>query len=259
MKRADDIKELLEANMEGEDLTTSDLDRVIFPSGGSTMFTVPNIDVEGGEEEVKEIKGIIIFQKMGRSYWAEAGVSNDPPDCFSTDMVKGTGDPGGSCTQCPHAQFGSAVKQNGDPGKGQACSTKRAMYVLTDEALLPIVINAPSASIKATKKYLLALSTKRFKKMHEVVTKFTLIKKESDGTKYAEMAMTMDSALPPEQIAVIEKYIEGIKPMLMSDADKELQGMADQANAEEAANGDQPVDIPFPTETDAPPDEQAAA
>jgi hypothetical protein len=42
--------------------------------------------------------------------------------------------------------------------------------------------------------------------------------------------------------------------MLMTDADKELQGMADQANA-----ADQPVDVPWPSDEDAPPDEQAAA
>ena len=110
------LKELVQDNLGGGNLSPFDLEKISIPSAGSLFWTVPTL--EGDPITTKELLGIILFVQDARAYWkqnfGESG-GGTPPDCTSEDAITGHGDPGGSCSECPYSVFGS------DGGDGQAC------------------------------------------------------------------------------------------------------------------------------------------
>jgi hypothetical protein len=68
---------------------------------------------------------------------------------FTVDLM---GKPGGDCHKCPLAQFGSAVDQKGQPGKGQACKSMRMLLFLRQDDMIPMIVNLPPTSLQNAKK-----------------------------------------------------------------------------------------------------------
>lgn len=202
------LSEILEANIGDGSISAFDLDCIKVPAGGGTMWTIPTLE---GEEDVKEILGIIVHWRDGRSYWKESfdeTGGGTPPDC-SGDGKVGTGVPGGYCSQCAFAKFGTAGK-----GHGQACKQQRYVFLVTEGGIIPFLLICPPTSLEPIKKYLLRLTSAK-KPYYSVVTRFALIKdKNKDGIQFSKLAVGMAGALSEEQTAKIKAYADKIRPAL---------------------------------------------
>lgn len=201
------ISEIISENLGELGITQFDLDRVKFPTGGNTMWTIPSLDEDKTE---KELRGIIVYWKDVRAYWTElfSGEGN-PPDCRSDDSIVGYGNPGGVCGKCPLSQFGSAPN-----GKGQACKQIRLLFLLREGDMLPLVIALPPTSINNVKKYFLRLASKSIP-YWGVITTLTLEKtKNANGIPYAKVVPVLDSVLDEETKARVKAYAETIRPTL---------------------------------------------
>ena len=209
-----EISDILNENLDGEQLTPSDLESVGVPAGGNTTWTINTVD---GEVDTKSIDGILIMTNITRAYWeSDFSGGGDPPACSSPNGKVGIGTPGGDCRACPLNQFGSA--KDGE-GRGKACNEKRFLFMVTQDETLPIVIKAPAMSLKGAKKYLFGLTSKR-KAMHSVYTRLTLEKdKNQDGIDYSRIVFTKIGEVEhPETSAA---YAKGIKPHLTQVAAEE--------------------------------------
>ena len=204
-----EIAEILNENLGGEQLTAADLETVTVPAGGGLTWTINSID---GEIETKQIDGIIIFSTITRAYWPtkyEGG--SEPPQCSSQDGRMGVGNPGGDCYICPLNAFGTA---DAGQGRGKACSEKRFLFVVTQEETLPLIVRAPSMSLKGAKQYIRGLISKR-QHLHSVYTRMTLEKtKNADGITFSKIIFTKIGDVENPELS--KAYAAGIKPYLMS-------------------------------------------
>ena len=149
--KTDELLQILEENMGGEDLTRFDFPRIKVPAGGAQHVMMPD------GEPAKTVRGIIVMSHMSRAYWPgsddqDAPVGG-PPQCSSDDGVTGVGTPGGDCHTCPLSKPGSGK------GQRQACKLMRNLYLLMPGQILPTVLQCPPGSLKAARSYLVVLSS----------------------------------------------------------------------------------------------------
>jgi hypothetical protein len=203
-----ELKNELAETLGGEKLNVNDLTRLTVPAGGGIRWTVPTLQ---GDQDMKELVGIIPFTTLNRAYWPEEfDGGGSPPACVSHDGLKGIGDPGGNCLTCKFAQFGSG-KQGA--GRGKACQESRLVFLITADEMLPIVIKAPATSLAAAKKYLTGMISRR-KMLHSVYTKLSLIKKQNkDGIAYSQITFEMVGEV--ENPKASKAYADAIKPHLV--------------------------------------------
>lgn len=177
---------ILSNNLNGASIRPFDLDRVKVPAGGATTWEVPSLK---GPEATRELVGIILATHDSKQYWSQRADDGggSPPDCVSTDLITGVGNPGGSCQVCPFNQFKSAIGSDGKPGNGKACKDTKLMLFIRPSDVLPLVISAPSTSLGSAKKYFIRLAQSQL--MYQgVVTKLTLKKERSvSGNDYASI------------------------------------------------------------------------
>jgi len=175
-----------------DDVTQFDLPEVKVPAGGGTSWEVPTLS---GDEAVKSLRCVILCAQKVRQYYAdEFSGESVPPDCASADGRTGIGEPGGDCANCPMAQWGSGG--NG----GQACSERRHMMLLRDDAALPVFLNLPPSSLRAFKKFR-ALLLGAMTPLHGVVAELGLTKaKNKTGIEYSEVTFTAAGPLEPEAV-----------------------------------------------------------
>lgn len=203
-----ELMEVIQENLQGVALSPSDLDVIKVPGGGATMWTVPTLD---GEEDVKELTGVVVHWQNRRGYWSqsiEETGGGTPPDCSSEDGIHGIGTPGGECAKCPLAEFGSG--KNG----GQACKQNILLFLLTEGDVLPKVVKVPPTSISGIRKYFIRLAGKGIR-YYGVQTTLTLVKEKNDsGINYAKIEPKVASVLTKEQMKFFKDYAESIKPAL---------------------------------------------
>ena len=204
-----DIREALNVNVGDTGLTAGDLERIKIPAGGGTAWTLQGLD---GEEMVKELSGIIIAWRDTRAYWSvpmDESDGNMPPDCDSLDARTGTGEPGGDCHKCAHAEFGSGLK-----GEGQACKMVRQLFLIREDNLLPEIVHLPPTSLKPARQYFLRLASKSVP-CYSVITRIGLEKtKNPQGIVYAKALLTSGGRLTPEQTQRAKEYAAMIDPFL---------------------------------------------
>lgn len=206
-----DPKNALAENLGDEKIDARDLEKIQVPGSGSTMWVVPTLE---GEIETKELLGIIVNTKNIRLFWSnsldETG-GGEPPACYSDDGIHGVGDPGGLCETCLNAQWGS-----GKGEKAQACQSRRLLFILLPDSILPAVLSVPPSSLRGAKQYLLRLASKGTP-VHSVVTKLTLTKDKNDaGIAYSKINFSVATRLDGETAEKIKSYAVGIKPYLSS-------------------------------------------
>ena len=205
----EDIGEIIQDNLGGEQFDVQSLNKIKVPSGGSKTWT---IQTSKGEEDTKSIKGVCVYNKVVRVYYSKAygeGNTNAPPDCFSKDGLMGIGDPGGPCVTCPFSKFGSSPD-----GKKTACPSRRLMFFLLADSMLPSVLSVPPSGLKDAKKYLLNLSSEG-KRIYSVVTELTLKKLTSNGgIDYSAVEFKEVGPAPdPEKFAAYAKTFKNIIEM----------------------------------------------
>jgi hypothetical protein len=176
------IGELIKENLGGEQVSANDLTKIPIPAGGGKTWTVETID---GELDLKELDGIIVYTTLTRAYWSvsyEESGGGSPPDCVSYDGLVGHGDPGGSCGECPLAEWGSGKSE-----RGQACQQRRPIFLVRPDEAMPYVISAPPTSVKTAKQYLLKLASNGLAP-HQRITRMTLLPdRNQDGIKFSKI------------------------------------------------------------------------
>jgi hypothetical protein len=164
---------------------------------------VPTLE---GEHTLDRIIGVIAFARDTRVYYRTAfgkGNGNQPPDCSSSDGITGQGKPGGECSRCPLAEFGSA-----EEGGGQACRQVKQLFVLRDELLLPDVVSLPPTSLKAVRQFFLQL-TRQGLAYWEVIVSLELEKiTNAAGIQFGRAVLKFVRRLTPEEAARAHSYHE---------------------------------------------------
>lgn len=212
------LAELIEDNLQGAQLTPFSLDRIKVPSGGSTMWLVPDLDE--GEKAEKLITGIVIYNQFSRAYWPVKYGQGDsgPPACSSLDNTIGVGTPGGECKSCPFNQWGSAVDQSGNPTRGKACQERRFLFMLRPDSLLPVVIQTPTTSMSGFNSFVLRLISDNGTPLHHVILDLGLTKRDVGGYPVATITPTLNSRLSPEDVERVEEVRKGLMPVFQSAA-----------------------------------------
>lgn len=192
-----------------------DLTRIKMPTGGTLHWSVPT---PTGEEPMKTFDGIILDWRETRVFWEgtiDRTGGGQPPDCSADDGVHGSGrygvgsdeNPTGLCVSCPMSQWGSK-----DGGRGQACRSVRQVAVLRPGELLPTLLMLSPASLRPFKRYVYALASRSVTPF-QVITSFGLIQAQSGGgIKYAQVAPTLASIIPPEEQKWVDYYRDKMLP-----------------------------------------------
>lgn len=198
-KPANQIKEIIKQAVGTAGLRAFDLDRIKVPSGESQTWSVPGLT---GNKPEPHVDAIIMAMRDVRSYWPDPVGSGAPvpPSCSSSDAIMGMGTPGGPCRLCPLAQFGTAMKPNGKPAKGQACKSGKMLLLLRPQDVIPILLVIPPGSLKETNKFFLRFTQSEYSPQH-VVMRFSLLQtRNSEGTNYNQVRMEMVRPLNTEEL-----------------------------------------------------------
>jgi hypothetical protein len=205
------VGDIMRDNLGGEPLTPFDLERIKVPSGGGQYWMVATPEKPNGTP-VEDLSGVIVYQRLGRQYWSvsmEEGGGGTPPDCSSEDGVTGSGNPGGSCHDCPMAQWGSASKG----GRGQACKSSRLLFVVSPDSFLPRVVVVPPTSLSAVKKYMTRLASLG-RPFWSVVTRFRLERAtNAQNIAYSRIVPELDQVIPTEAVGRIKEYADELRPV----------------------------------------------
>lgn len=223
-----DLVEVMQENMGDDDFTPFDLDRIVVPGGGSTTWEVPGLN---GIEETKTLRGIILLVQKSRGYWKdELEGEGTPPDCSSTDGNTGFGEPGGSCLTCPLNQFGSG--KNGSKG----CKEVKNVFLLTENSMLPVILQVPPTSLKALRKYSVQLTGAALRQLSGVVTEFTLQKTKSrSGYTHSAITLRLDGDLNDDQRQKVKQFKAAIEQSLKKEQPTSAHGDEAQAGCYEDA------------------------
>lgn len=197
--------EVIRGNMGGEDIAPEDLTTIRVPLGGATTWEIPTAE---GVEPAAALEGILVHITSRRAFWA-SNDSDGPPDCSSKDCRVGKGNPGGDCLLCPKSEFGSATNEDGSPGKGQACSKHKLLFLLRPGQLLPDVVSAPPTSLKALHCWQLQLGVPYY----SFVTRLTLEKHEEGKKKWSTIVPAKGEALGPDAVRQILEYSKTLQTL----------------------------------------------
>lgn len=202
------LRDVILTNLGNESVSIVDLDKVTIPTGGVISWTVPSLS---GEEQVKELEGIIVYWRNSRTFYREAfGEGGGRPECTSDDGCTGIGEPGGDCSRCQLSQFGSDLKG----GKGKACRETKALFLIRQNSILPLVIVLSPTSLPGAKAYLLRL-TSALVPHYAVTTKITLERtKNEGGIAYSVAILGLGEKLTEEQASKVRAYQELLIPLL---------------------------------------------
>lgn len=206
------VLEALRENLQGATIRPHELPRIRIPGAGGPAWIA---DDENGEPTaLTKFQGIVLAIRDVRVYWKlgfDAGQAGKSPDCKSDDGIVGIGAPGGECSRCPLAQFGT-----GKEGVGQACRASKLLFVLRPGDLLPIVVPLPPGSHQPLKGYLVRLLNKGIP-YFAAVTEFSLSKETSKGgIAYSALSPRIVSKLSDSERDAIKRLREGFAPLFES-------------------------------------------
>jgi hypothetical protein len=182
------------------------IDKIKIPSGGGIMFEIPNGTDE--PDVAKELVGVIVDHHPQNCYWeVKFDGSNQKPDCSSNDGKVGTS--GMLCSVCPKNKFVDGKKE---------CKNTHKIYLLQQDALLPIEISIPPASLTNMSNYIGKQVVFKGKKLSEVVTKMNLKKAVSGGgITYSQVQFAIARNLEEDEKASIKAMIPSLKTLTRKD------------------------------------------
>ena len=214
VQNQDFLQEIINDNLAGESLTARDLPKVTVPSGGLRHWTIKTPE---GDHPVQTIEGIIIHWDQPRAWWEknlEESGGNTPPDCSSPDGKIGTDVNGNTweCGSCPLDQYGSAPNGRG----GKACKEKRMLYVLTEDRMLPIVVQGPSTSIAPIRDYFVRLTSDKNPRPFWATRTQLSLETITTGAAfpYSKIVLKSLDALDESQVDRARRYRDSIRPSL---------------------------------------------
>ena len=223
-------------NLRGDKISERDLPRVTVPAQGNTIWTVPTTE---GDKHYEEITGVLVEYTSPRAYWSKPLEPNNvvPPDCSSPDGIKGFGDPGGECLRCPLDIFGTAL---GEGQHGKACKEKRMLFMLQPDRTLPLVIQAPSTSLRAVRDYVVGLGNIDELPFHAVYTQLTLEKIGTGAMAYGKIVPKNMGPIEEDYLPQIEAYQKAFGTILGTQRLEIVPDIEDVPEPEELAEGAAP-------------------
>jgi hypothetical protein len=180
------------------------LTHVTVPAGGTPIFMVD-------EEAAKEIVGIVTSCDSTRTMFPPSSKPGDEskPDCSAVmldGVWNGVGIPGGDCTKCPMAEFGSK-------GRGCACSERRELFIITEKnPSIPLRLSLAPTSLGNWSTYVTKLKM-RNKNLWSVWTSFSIVVKNGANGSYGMIVPTMKAELSKEDIAKYGEAVIRLKDM----------------------------------------------
>lgn len=214
---AAELTEMFEANLGGEELSAFDLTQIKIPTGGGKKWIVP--DLEGDKLEEK-ISGVIVANRLTRSYWKSTDPDDSPPDCSSPDAKVGFGDPGDAlraegkgCADCPLSKFGSR-DENDETEMRQACKQNRQLFLLDPEEMLPKVVSLPPTSLKNAKAFLQQLTSKAVPYWGVVVEIGLEPATSGGGQSYSKATFKVVKKLDVETRVRVKQYADALAPVI---------------------------------------------
>ncbi|KKN79823.1 hypothetical protein LCGC14_0336780 [marine sediment metagenome] len=199
------INAVMKVNFGGDDVKPEDLITIKLPTGGSITWLIPTTE---GETSTLVLEGILVHIAMRRAYWKEG--NEGFPDCRAIDARIGVGDPGGDCSACPNAVFGTKINKDGSKSGGQACNLRRLLFMVREGDLLPIVIDTPATSLVPVKNWLIAI-TSRGLFYYQFLTRLELTAAGSGQEKYAIVKPSCGPLLSPEATEKILNYAKTLQ------------------------------------------------
>jgi hypothetical protein len=165
--------------------------------GGITDFDLPRIKISGGASPRWIDTRVYYKTAFGK------GTGKQPPDCTSADGITGKGKPGGDCSRCPLAEYGSA-----DEGAGQACKQVKQVFVLRGDLLLPEVVSLPPTSLKGARQFFLKLTTQGIPYYQALIGLELEKVQNAAGIQYGKAALKYVRRLTPEEAGRAQQYHE---------------------------------------------------
>lgn len=225
------------------------------PSGGGLAYEVEGDD-EGDVDYKKEIVGVIIFTHRMNGYWPNAFGSgedgNKAPDCSSMDGKTGVERDSGevhNCDTCPYNQYGSAVTQQGDQGRGKACKNMRRIYLMMSGDPNVYLLSVPPTSIRDLNKKLAKIMAQGIPYTGLLVSLKLEKATNTGGIAYSKAVIEKKGILPADVTAAVKQMRAQVKEQYMNMAvtmdDYTTAPPADQAGAnfEEVTGTD--AELPF--------------
>ena len=181
----DILREALADDCQGMDFS---FDKITIPTGGVTMFQLPEED-ENGNAMAKEVTGVILYNHPAFAYYSQKYTGESvPPECSSFDGVTGSGE-----------------------GKSKACKNKRFLYIIREGELFPVILSLPAGSLGNFVKYTKQQLTK-CRRLNQVVTRVTLKKAtNSGGIAYSQAVFSFVRELEPQEREVIGSMTVNVK------------------------------------------------
>ena len=176
-------------------ITEFDLPRIKVASG-TALWLIPGLE---GDTTAGVIEGVVVSARDTRVYYKAKDAGSVPPDCSSIDGRTGSGDPGGECTGCPLAQWGSGEND------AQACKQVKQLFMLRGTSMLPEVVSIPPTSLKAIRQFFLKLATQGIQ-YYQCILRVELEKAQNaQGKVYGKALPKFVRKLTADEIARAEE------------------------------------------------------
>lgn len=192
--------------------TMLNLDKISFATADNYTWNVPTAD---GPDPRRYLDVIMVHQHPARQRYSDPydPAMPTPPVCVSYDGVRGHGEPGGLCAQCPYNQVGPDAE----------CRPYRWLYLLFPDSIFPTFLSLPRTSLtrklaNGIARYLVDLAKGGRQKVKgglwpwEVVTRITLAKRDRGVGMVA--VFTEGPRLPADQASQVEKYVQDFRASL---------------------------------------------
>ena len=240
-----EIEHIFREDIGTDDFNERSLERIRLPAGGTAVWTLTDAE---GTTHPETITGIILQFHRPRAMWFERrkhGEPARPPDCYSLDGEKGNyrhqapgtvpekGEPGGDCFSCRFNQPHSNPERPESRAKG--CPPKRTLFVLTENNMMPVIIQLPVTSIYNFNTYKERLFS-RFKRLSRVITAIGLEADENDtGDQYTKATFQMVRDLNDLEKIGMSRYEDYCLKELNSYLEADQKRQLLQGNLEEPA------------------------
>ena len=240
-----EIEHIFREDIGTDDFNERSLERIRLPAGGTAVWTLTDAE---GTTHPETITGIILQFHRPRAMWFERrkhGEPARPPDCYSLDGEKGNyrhqtpgtvpekGEPGGDCFSCRFNQPHSNPER--PESRATGCPPKRTLFVLTENNMMPVIIQLPVTSIHNFNIYKERLFT-RFKRLSRVITSIGLEADENDtGDQYTKATFQMVRDLNDLEKIGMSRYEDYCLKELNSYLEADQKRQLLQGNLEEPA------------------------
>lgn len=215
LAKVDNMREAIAANMGTGGMSVFELPRLKIAAGGLPAFE--SLDVLTGEVgTVKTFDAVLIEKQDGaRSFYLSQDVTGERPDCSSDDGVEGLGKHSEDdhpqawlCKECPHNEFGTALRNDGSPGAGKRCKEKSRLFVLrwdTPESVFPTLLEAPPSSLKVVRKFMAAL-TGHGVPYWKALLRFEVQTQTGDSGRYGALKLSLVRRLDEAECKAVDGY-----------------------------------------------------